>query len=220
MKHLAVIAAAALTLAACTTDPYTGEQKLSNAAIGSTVGAGLGALTGLAIGKGTSASSRKATLIGAGIGALAGAGVGAYVDNQEAALRQRLESTGVSVTRAGDDIILNMPSNITFDFGRSEIKPHFYDVLNSVALVLNEYDRSIVDVNGHTDNVGSHQSNQVLSEKRAESVAEYLSGQQVDPRRLAINGYGESSPVAANDSDVGRARNRRVEIRIVPLTQG
>ena len=220
MKPTVLIVASAMALAACTTNPYTGEQQLSKTAIGAGLGAAGGALTGALIGKGTSAKTRKAALIGAGVGALVGGGVGLYMDQQESALRQRLQATGVSVTRVGDEIVLNMPSNITFDFGKSDIKPNFYDVLNSVALVLNEYNRSIVDVYGHTDNVGTDQANFDLSIDRAESVANYLAGQQVNPQRLSLQGFGETRPIASNATEDGRAQNRRVEIRIQPLTQG
>ncbi len=220
MKPTVLIVASAMALAACTTNPYTGEQQLSKTAIGAGLGAAGGALTGALIGKGTSANTRKATLIGAGVGALVGGGVGLYMDQQETALRQRLQATGVSVSRVGDDIVLNMPSNITFDFGKADIKPNFYDVLNSVSLVLNEYNQSIVDVYGHTDNVGSDEANFDLSIQRAESVANYLAGQQVNPQRLSLQGFGETRPIASNASEQGRAQNRRVEIRIQPLTQG
>ena len=220
MKPTVLIVVGAMTLAACSTDPYTGEQKLSNTAIGAGLGAAGGAVAGALIGKGTSAKTRKAALIGAGVGALVGGGIGVYMDQQEAALRQRLAASGVSVTRVGDEIILNMPSNITFDFGKADIKGNFYDVLNSVALVLNEYDRSVVDVYGHTDNVGSDQANFDLSIQRSEAVANYLAGQQVNPQRLSLQGFGETRPIASNASEAGRAQNRRVEIKIQPLTQG
>ncbi len=220
MKPSALIVAGAVALAACSTDPYTGETKISNTAIGAGLGAAGGAITGAIVGKTTKASTRKATLIGAGIGALVGGGVGVYMDQQETALRQRLQATGVSVTRVGDDIVLNMPSNITFDFGKAAIKPNFYDVLNSVALVLNEYDRSIVDVYGHTDNIGSDQANFDLSIQRADAVANYLAGQQINPQRLSLQGFGEARPIASNATDAGRSQNRRVEIKIAPLTQG
>lgn len=220
MKPSALILAGAVALAACSTDPYTGEQKVSNTAIGAGLGAGVGALAGAIVGGTTDASTRKSALIGAGVGALVGGGVGVYMDQQETALRQRLESTGVGVTRVGDDIVLVMPSNITFDFGKADIKPNFYGVLNSVALVLNEYDRSIVDVYGHTDNVGSDQANFDLSIQRAETVANYMAGQQVNPRRLSLQGFGEARPIASNATEDGRAQNRRVEIKIAPLTQG
>lgn len=212
------LAAAAALLAACSTDPFTGEQKVSNTAIGAGTGALLGTAAGLIIGQNTSANTRKAMLIGAGVGALTGGGVGLYMDNQEAKLRKRLEGSGVSVTRAGNDIILNMPSNITFDTDQSAIKPRFYDTLNSVAIVLNEFNRTLVDVTGHTDSTGSASHNQQLSERRAASVAEYLVAQGNNPKRFQVIGMGQNEPVASNSSPEGRAQNRRVEIRIVPLT--
>ena len=176
--------AAAFLRAGCTTDPYTGEQKLSNTAIGAGTGAALGTAAGALFGATTNVKSRKAMLIGAGIGALAGGGVGLYMDNQEAKLRQRLEGTGVSVTRVGDNIVLNMPSNITFDTDQADIKPNFYAVLNSVAIVLQEFDKSLVDVNGHTDADGSDEYNHDLSSRRAGAVAQYLVSQQLDPQRF------------------------------------
>lgn len=217
-RNIILAASAATLLAACSTDPYTGEQKLSNTAVGAGAGALLGTAAGLVIGKTTSASTRKSMLIGAGLGALTGGGIGLYMDNQEAKLRQRLEGTGVSVTRVGDTIVLNMPSSITFDTDRSEVKPQFYDVLNSVAIVLREFDKTLVDVTGHTDSDGSDAYNQELSERRAGSVAEYLVAQGNNYRRFQVLGMGEAQPVASNASGDGKARNRRVEIQIAPLT--
>ena len=209
---------ATFALAACTTDPYTGEEKASNTA----KGAGIGALAGAAIGALTNTSSGKQAgrnaLIGAGIGALAGGAVGAYMDRQEAKLRERLQGTGVSVTRVGDNIILNMPGNITFDTNQSDIKSNFYDVLNSVALVLNEFNKSYVDVQGHTDSTGSDQYNLALSERRANSVAQYLGSQQVMSQRLIVQGFGETRPISDNNTIAGREANRRVEIQISPFT--
>ena len=209
---------AATFLAGCSTDPYTGEQKISNTAVGATAGALLGTATGLVIGKTTSASTRKSMLIGAGLGALAGGGVGLYMDSQESKLRARLQGTGVSVTRVGDDIILNMPSNITFDTDQSAIKPQFFETLNSVAIVLQEFNRTLVDVTGHTDSTGTPQHNQRLSEARAGSVAEYLIAQGNNPNRFQAIGMGQNDPIASNTTPEGRAQNRRVEIKIVPLT--
>jgi outer membrane protein OmpA-like peptidoglycan-associated protein len=209
--------AATLLLAACTTNPYTGEQQVSKTAVGSVLGAAVGAGAGAIIGGTTSAKTRTAVLIGAGVGALTGAGVGAYMDNQETKLRRRLQASGVSVTRNGHEIILNMPGNVTFDTAQSAIKPQFYEVLNSVAIVLNEYNRTIIDVDGHTDNVGSNSSNLDLSQRRARSVAEYLASRQIDPRRLSLRGFGEDRPIASNASARGRSQNRRVEIRITPI---
>ena len=161
--------------------------------------------------------TRTRVLIGAGVGALAGAGVGYYMDRQEAKLRDRLQSTGVSVTRQGDNIILNMPSNITFGVDQSDIRPNFYEVLNSVAIVLDEFDKTLVDVMGHTDSTGSAEYNIDLSLRRASSVGQYLVSQGVDGRRLLVKGFGEERPIADNSTEAGRAANRRVEIQISPL---
>jgi outer membrane protein OmpA-like peptidoglycan-associated protein len=217
-RKVIVLAAAGAVVAACTTDPFTGERKVSNTAIGAGTGALLGTATGLIIGKNTSASSRKAMLIGAGIGALAGGGVGLYMDNQEAKLRERLRGSGVSVTRVGEDIILNMPSNVTFATDSADLKPQFFETLNSVAIVLNEFNRTLVDVTGHTDSTGSADHNQRLSERRAGTVAEYLVAQGNNPQRFQVLGMGQNEPIASNATAEGRAQNRRVEIRIVPLT--
>lgn len=213
-KVAAVVAAGALALGACTTDPYTGERQASRTAIGAGVGAAVGALGGALIGGG---DTRTRVLIGAGVGALAGGAVGYYMDRQEAELRERLQRTGVSVTRVGDNIILNMPSNVTFGVDQSDIRPGFYDVLNSVAIVLDEYEKTLVDVMGHTDSTGSAEYNIDLSLRRAQSVAQYLTSQGVDGRRLLVKGFGEERPIASNDTEAGRAQNRRVEIQISPL---
>ncbi len=219
MKKLALITMASLAMTACvTTDPYTGEQKASNAAVGTGIGAVAGALGGLIIGETTGANTRDAVLIGAGIGALTGGGIGIYMDNQEAELRAQLQGTGVSVTRVGHNIVLNMPSNITFDSDQDAVKPQFYDVLSSVGLVLKKFNRTLVDVYGHTDSDGSEEYNFNLSQRRATSVASFLSTQGVDSRRFVIIGYGESHPIASNATAAGKSTNRRVEIQITPLT--
>ncbi len=220
MKHTIIVAAVASSfmLAACTTNPYTGEQQASRTLLGAGTGAALGAATGAILGQNTSLNTRKAMLVGAGIGALAGGGIGAYMDNQEAKLRARLQNSGVSVTRVGDNIILNMPSNITFDTDRADIKPAFFDTLNSVAIVLREFDRSLVNVVGHTDSTGSADHNLDLSQRRAAAVARYLTAQQLNPQRFSVEGRGKMEPIASNSSEMGRAQNRRVEITIMPLT--
>lgn len=217
MKRIATLfVAGAFALSACTsTDPYTGEQKTNNATIGAGLGALAGGVAGALIGGG---DWRKRALIGAGVGALAGGGIGYYMDQQEAKLRQRLQNTGVSVTRVGNDIILNMPGNITFASGSADINASFYEVLNSVGLVLEEYDKSLVDVYGHTDSDGSAEFNQQLSERRAQSVAAYLQSRGILRDRFFIKGFGESQPIASNATEAGKAQNRRVEIRIAPLT--
>ncbi len=215
MKTRMTIGAAALVLlAGCTTDPYTGERQLSKTA----GGAALGALAGAGVGLLAGGDDRRNALIGAGIGALAGGAVGNYMDRQEAKLRAQLQGTGVSVTRVGDQIVLNMPSNITFATDQDTVTPGFYPTLNSVALVLKEFNQTLVDINGHTDSTGSAGYNQGLSQRRAQAVAGYLQAQGVDGRRFWVQGFGASQPVASNDTDAGRAQNRRVEIYLSPVT--
>lgn len=216
-KFVAAIVGIAF-VSACSTDPYTGEQKVSNTAGGAVLGAGLGALAGLAVG-GSKVAQRNAVLIGAGVGALAGGAIGATMDKNEADLRAQLEGTGVSVTRTGDRIILNMPSDITFAVDQDAVKPGFYQVLNSVALVLKRYRQTLVDVYGHTDSTGDERHNFDLSQRRALSVANYLNAQGIDQRRFSVTGFGETRPIASNASDTGRAENRRVEIQLSPLTE-
>jgi outer membrane protein OmpA-like peptidoglycan-associated protein len=162
--------------------------------------------------------AEKRALIGAGVGALTGAGVGYYMDVQQAKLRQQLQGTGVSVTRKGDNIVLNMPGNITFQTNSSELNPAFTNVLHSVAVVLKEYNKTLIDVNGYTDNTGSANYNLMLSQLRAQSVANNLEAQGIMPARIAVNGYGEANPIASNDTAEGRAQNRRVELLLQPLT--
>ena len=205
-------------LAGCTTlDPYTREEKTSSATKGAAIGAAAGVAVGLISGDSSSERKKRALIMG-GVGALAGGGVGYYMDQQEMKLRQQLEGTGVSVTRMGDNITLNMPGNITFAVDSSDISSGFYEILNSVALVLNEFDKTMVEVAGHTDSTGAAEYNQALSERRANSVAAYLRSQQVLGERLLVVGAGENYPIASNDTPAGRQLNRRVEITIVPLT--
>ncbi|MGW8227489.1 MAG: OmpA family protein [Gammaproteobacteria bacterium] len=210
---------AVLLATACTTiDPYTREEKTSKATTGAIIGAVGGAVVGAVSGD-DSRDRRNRALIGAGIGALAGGAVGYYMDVQEAKLRQKLEGTGVRVIRNGDNITLVMPSNVTFDVDKADIKASFYPVLDSVALVLDEYDKTIIDVVGHTDSTGSHQYNQALSERRADSVAKYLISQKVDRVRIETFGMGETRPIADNSTAQGRQLNRRVELTLIPVTK-
>jgi len=217
---LVVLTAAAVTLAGCqTTNPYSGEQQTSKATWGATIGALSGALIGAATGD-DAKERRKRALIGAGAGAIAGGGVGYYMDVQEAKLREQLKGTGVSVTRVGENIVLNMPGNITFRTGSADLNSDFLRVLDSVGLVLKEYNKTLVVIAGHTDNVGSDANNQTLSQQRAESVGKYLAGRAVASERMVITGYGESRPVASNDNESGRSQNRRVELTLEPIKQG
>ncbi|MBY6203616.1 OmpA family protein [Halomonas denitrificans] len=210
---LAVVLAAAL--AACaTTDPYTGEERTSRAGSGAAIGAAAGAVIGAISG----GDRLERAAIGAGIGALSGAAVGAYMDRQEAELREQLEGTGVSVTRRADQIILNMPGNVTFDVDSASLRPEFFEVLDSVALVVEEYDQTVLVIDGHTDSSGPNSYNQRLSENRAETVAEYLINRGIRPVRIEASGYGEDYPVASNGSREGRRQNRRVELTLIPIT--
>ena len=215
-KLSASFAAVTLTsavLVGCTTNPYTGERQIAKTGIGAGIGAALGGVVGAIVSK----DKQKGALIGAGVGAIAGGGVGLYMDKQESQLRDRLAGSGVSVTRSGDQIILNMPGNITFDTNQSELKPQFHDTLNAVGEVLAEFEKTIVNVHGHTDSDGSDQYNATLSEKRARSVSNYLLGRGVISQRLYPVGFGETRPIADNSSAAGKAQNRRVEITLDPL---
>ena len=216
LKSAVAACAATFALTACTTvNPYTRETQTSNAVKGAGIGAAAGAVVGLL----TKGDKLENALIGAGVGALAGGGVGYYMDVQEAKLRQRLEGTGVSVTRMGDNITLNMPSSITFALNSSDLNAQFYNALDGVSMVLKEYNKTVIEVAGHTDSSGSDQYNQALSERRAQAVSSYLSSHGVQAQRLMPVGAGETHPVASNDSEQGRATNRRVEITIVPVTK-
>ncbi len=220
MKRIAsLMLASTMMVAACqTVDPYTRETKISN----TTKGAALGALGGAVLGALTNTSDGKQTarnaMIGAGIGALAGGAVGNYMDRQEARLRQRLDETGVSVTRVGDSIYLNMPSDVTFASGQANLNPAFDYVLQDVGLVLNEFDKTIINIDGHTDTTGSTAFNQQLSVNRADSVASFLIGEGVRPERMIVRGYGENSLKIQTGDGVNEPLNRRVEIHISPLT--
>ncbi len=140
------------------------------------------------------------------------------MDRQEAKLRAELEKTGVSVTRIGNNITLNMPGNITFATNSADLNAGFFQVLNSVALVVNEFNQTVIEVAGHTDNTGGDQYNQQLSERRAGAVAAYLGTRSVRSDRIITVGMGEGRPVATNDTEAGRQSNRRVELTLVPLT--
>ena len=206
---------AILPLSACVTDPETGNRTISKAAIGGIGGALGGYLLGDLVG---GRQDRTEKILGAGIGAVAGAGVGYYMDEQERKLRQQTAGTGINIIRDGDNLVLDMPSEITFGVDSANIDPSFRSTLDQVASTLIQYEKTYVDVLGHTDSTGSDAYNQALSERRASSVADYLSSRGVQSARLATRGYGESQPKASNLDAAGRSANRRVEIRLVPVT--
>ncbi|MCW0392879.1 putative lipoprotein YiaD [Xanthomonas sacchari] len=224
LRGVSVALASALVLSACATggsyvqrDQYGNPTEQQNrtgrgALIGTAVGVAAGLLSG------SSATERRQhAMIGAGIGALSGAAIGNYQDRQERALRERTANTGIDVRRDGDNITLNLPDGITFDFNQSTLKPQFYSALNGVAQTLGEYNQTMIEVVGHTDSIGSDAVNQRLSEQRASSVAAYLIAQGVQPERIQTLGAGKKYPIADNSTEAGRAQNRRVEIRVVPL---
>jgi outer membrane protein OmpA-like peptidoglycan-associated protein len=215
-KITAVVILSSLSLAACVTDPETGQTGMTRAGGGALAGAGAGALLGAILG---GSNNRAEVLIGTGIGALAGAGIGSYMDRQERELRARTAGTGIEVERKGDEINLKLPAGISFDFNSAAIRPEFRPSLDQVAQTLASYQSTFVDVMGHTDSIGSVAVNQRLSEQRAQSVADYLSFQGVNRARIATRGYGKTMPIASNDTEEGRAQNRRVEIRLVPITE-
>ncbi len=207
-----------VSVPACSTiNPYTQEKETSKA----TKGAAIGGIAGAILGAATASRGdrTKMALLGAGIGAIAGGGVGYYMDVQEAKLRKQLEGTGVRVERTGNDIRLIMPGDVTFETNSASLNSSFFEVLNSVGLVLNEYKSTLVSVAGYTDSTGTADYNQKLSERRATTVALYLHGRGVAQERLAAIGHGESNPVASNSTAEGRARNRRVEITLDPITK-
>jgi outer membrane protein OmpA-like peptidoglycan-associated protein len=223
------LAAGALLVGGCTTsNPYAREpqepqepQELqaSQAATGTDIGATAGAVVGWVSGDDRKERKRRA-LLGLGIGGLTGGSIGYYMDVQEAKLRQRLQGTGVSVTRVGDNITLNVPATVTFATDSAILNPVFHGVLDSIGLVLKEYEKTIVEVAGHTDDTGSDPYNQSLSERRAGAIAQYLQGRGVNAQRLVTIGVGESRPVASNATPEGRQRNRRVELTLAPLVAG
>ncbi|GGK05230.1 OmpA family protein [Luteimonas terricola] len=215
---LATAVAGAVLLTSCasytgqTSDPNDPNRTRNNALIG----AGIGAVAGLLSGS-DATERRQRALVGAGVGGLAGGAVGVYQDRQEAELRRQTAGTGIVVDREGDVIKLNLPDGVTFDFNKTDLKPQFYPALNNVARTLAEYNQTIVEVAGHTDNVGGDAVNQRISEQRASSVANYLVGQGLMRERFEIVGFGKTMPIADNSTEQGRAQNRRVEVRVVPL---
>lgn len=201
-----------------TTNPNSGEVERNRTATGAGIGAVVGAIAGGLSGDG-STSTRDRALIGAALGGAIGGGIGVYMDRQEAQLREELRGTGIGIERQGDNIILNMPDSVTFGFDSSELQQSARQALNDVTAVLREYAKTRITVAGHTDSSGGENYNQRLSERRAQAVGDYLIRGGVQSSRLNMLGYGESRPVASNDSEQGRAQNRRVEITVTPTQQ-
>jgi len=235
IKQTALLLAASFAVTACATAPYGppppggdpyaqgygGARVGTRTTTGAIVGAGAGALLGYLTNTNKSEEGRTNALIGAGVGALAGAAVGNYMDRQQARLQQQLAGTGVDVVRQGNNIVLDMPGDITFAYDRADIQPQFFSVLDQVAATLNQYPATYVDVVGHADATGSDEYNLALSQRRAGSVAGYLVSRGIIQDRLFVAGQGERQPVASNATEAGRAQNRRVEIILRPhVAQG
>ena len=212
----AAVAAALLTTTACVTNPETGEREFqTRTAVGALAGAVAGYFGGDLIG---GRRDRTEKAVGAGVGAIAGAAVGQYMDRQERELRSRTQGTGVVIEREGDELLLSVPAGITFPINSAQIQPQFYGTLDQVAQTLAAYPSTLIDVYVHTDPTGGDRINVPLSQNRAQSVAAYLSGRGVNRERIATQGFASSRPIADNGTEVGRAQNRRVEIRVVPAT--
>jgi outer membrane protein OmpA-like peptidoglycan-associated protein len=218
LKNVFMIAAlsGALALGGCVTDPETGDRRISRPAGTAAAGAGAGALLGALLG---GRNNRAEVLIGAGVGAIAGGAVGSYMDRQARELKQRTAGSGIEVEQRGDEIAIKLPSGIAFDTNESSVRPDMRPALDQVAKTLASYQSTFIDVTGHTDSTGGDAINQPLSDRRASAVADYLQYQGVQRARMATRGYGAQMPVATNDTDAGRAQNRRVEIRLSPVTQ-
>lgn len=210
---VAAVLSAFLLTSACATDPVTGERRMTQGGKGALAGGAGGALLGGLIGGNTGA------LIGAGVGSITGGAVGGYMDRQERELRAATANTGIEVERVGDEIKLSLPAAISFDFNSAVVRPEMRTELQQVATVLTSYPSTVIGVFGHTDNVGSEAVNQRLSEQRATSVAGSLQSFGVPQARMQTQGFSFNQPIATNDTEEGRAQNRRVELRIVPVTQ-
>ncbi|MFN2259839.1 MAG: OmpA family protein [Parasphingopyxis sp.] len=207
-----------LATGACVTDPNTGERDVSTTgAIGGVAGAIGGYLLGDLIG---GRNDRTERIIGAGIGAVAGAAIGTYMDQQQRDLERATAGTDTEIIRDGDNLYLQMPGSVAeFDVDSSSLRPEFRATLDDIAETLNSYPETYIDIYGHTDSDGSDAYNLSLSERRAQAVADYLVSRGVSRARIETRGFGESQPIASNATAAGKQQNRRVEIKIVPITQ-
>lgn len=206
-KKFIIAAAAASLLAGCSS---SGERPGR-----SMIGAGLDALSGLT---GRGRAERNAALIGSGTDAVSTAEADPYMAQQEAALRAAVESDGVKVARSGNQIIINVPSSTIFDASKQSVRRGAQPLLKEIGAVLKKFDRTTVDVYGHTDSDGNEKKNLQLTQGRALAVATYLAGQGVNEKRLSVTGFGGARPVGPNDTPDGRVKNRRIEIQLSPVS--
>ncbi len=212
IKITAAVCAVSL-LAGCTTvNPYTGETQASRSTIGAGIGTASGAVLGALVG------GSRGALIGGAIGAATGGIIGQSMDRENEELRQALVGTGVQVRKQGNGIQLIMASDVTFQTNQSAVRSGFYPTLNSVATVFKKYNDNTITITGYTDNVGGDAYNQSLSESRAQSVGDYLIAVGVPANRVFTDGMGKRNPIATNATAAGRAKNRRVEITLRPIS--
>lgn len=211
----ALAATALLSTSACVTDPNTGHKRVSHTAIDAGIGIAAGVLLGGLIG------GSGGRILGAGIGGIAGAVIGSSKDEEMRKLKEQTAGTGVNVTNAdnGNAILVNLPESVTFDSDSYNLKPDARAVLDRITDNLKQYPNSLVDVYGHTDAQESAANGQALSDNRARTIANYLATHGVSEARIRSQGYGPTMPIATNDTPEGRAQNRRVEIKIVPISQ-
>ena len=216
MKRTLVFMMSALALSACATDPVTGEAIWGNTGKGAAIGAIVGGIGGVFAG----GKDGRNIAVGAAVGALAGAGIGRYMDGQEEDMRRAVANTGIGLQRQGDNIVLVMPSDVTFSKGSAILDSQFTPVLSQVAKSLNLYPKTTIDIVGHASTEGEAQANLDLSYRRAESVRVYLQGSGVLPQRMATGGLGETQPlIFPDDTEAKRSQNRRVVITLRPVTQ-
>ena len=222
MKRYVVVVAASIAFAGCAEMQRPSGRPLESMETGVLVGVGVGAVVGAVA---YHQNRSKGALIGAVGGGLAGAAVGSYMDSQKRDLEKNLgpeiQSGEARVEKMPNDVVrITMTSHTAFDTDSVNIKPAFHSTLDKLADVVVRYGKTSLTVVGHTDNVGSNQYNQKLSERRAVSVAQYFESRHVSPLRLATLGKGEGEPVASNNTESGRSANRRVEIYVEPIVGG
>lgn len=213
IMNKSIIAATVFALAASGCADMSATQR--GTATGAGVGAGLGAILGGTTGGGGGGRAAKGAVIGGAAGALIGNIWSNRMEKQKQAMEQATRGTGVQVTQTQDNRLkLEIPADVSFDTGRSDIKSNFRPVLERFAQTLNENPAATVTIIGHTDSVGGDSVNQPLSVDRAANTRNYLAQRGVASNRIAIEGRGEREPIASNDDASGRARNRRVEIYV------
>jgi len=219
IRPSAVLFFSSLLLATCATDEYGNRQPLTE----TQAGVAIGAITGAAVGAVVADKPAKGAVVGAVGGGLAGGLIGHYMEQQrrdfEKLLAPEIVAGTIRVEPLPDDrLLVGMTSETTFEVDSDRIKPGFHSTLDKISGVVNKYGKTRLTIAGHTDSTGSNEHNQELSERRAQAVESYLLGEKVYPGRLSAIGYGEDQPVANNETEASRRRNRRVDITVIPIT--